>query len=1105
MLTFSRYIDACYFFARGCGDREKAASFPATIAYQLARSRPSFSWSIKNAIAANPSIFEESWPSQFRHLILKPAIERWSFFGPVTIVIDGLDECDSDIDQVELLNLIMEATATKKMRFLIASRPDQAIDMFFAQIHVSQHTCHIRLDEETFHTRLDIEVFLRAKFACIRQMKPEGCPRMANGEDWPGDAVIRQIADDSDSQFMFPELAVDFIDLPGFSPNEQLRILLTAPPAHAFSKLDALYEKILSHRPPSRLRHEDGSSVDYQETIMGILQIVIAWPGGPFSPARIAKLLGEKVEVVQSIIHGPMRSLFKRVSADPDSDIMLCHKSLRDYLLDRKRSRDFFISCGDADSLFSKILSYRSPTAPLQSYFPGAVLDVLTALLVKGGHLSVLDIAASLYIDYHFVERVVYGPARALFDVTAEGVWLASPNLQSFLRDAGRAGDSFIPKTDSDALLLRIVTRQSLPSTPYSQDVWMDILAVVCIEPFPDLDISGTAFILGVAPKVVEAAVLGPSKSLFTVGDGGRVGFSTPELPSFLLDPKRATQFCIPPNKRDAFYTSIIFRPPSIDPLQVDSQNDLDVLAVVDAWNWPLTVSEIAAILDVDPSTVEAAVSGRAHALFKATSGDKISFSTPAFTDFLSDRRRAGEFFLLSARIFTQILSRPPPSDPSRTYSRDVLMGVLSVVKNWGRNLPVPKIAAVLNVDPSTVNNVLSSNILFARDGYSEIFFQSSAFKDFLSEPEFGGEYFLPSNTLDSIFTRHLSCQPSSDLSQTCPPDILKGVLAVVRDWGRGLPVLEIAAVLDVDPSTVNNAIRSRDVLFRRQFNGNGNEFSGPALADFLSDPERAGEYFVSNIILDNIFIRNLSRQPSSDLSQTCTRNVLLDVLAVVMYWERALSVARTAIVLDIDPSVVENVIRTWNLLFDYDLNGISVIHFSSPAFKKFLSSPERAGEYFVSDVVLDNIFTRILSRRPKFHDDQLHPWCRQILLDVLAVLASRRYKSVLDITTIASILNLSAPDMENVIAEHASDLYLSDYRKEFFIDEKLKRFLWDIGRAGEFYIPDEATAIKTGDSHYTSLYERTREIVERTERMALLQKPVRNMPLDIPWVEMHP
>ena len=343
LLTFFRYIDASYFFARGMGDQEKAASFPATIAYQLAHGSSSFSRSIKKAIAANPSIFEESWPSQFRQLVLKPATERWLFLGPITIVIDGLDECDNVSDQVQLLELILEAVATKRMRFFIASRPEEQIRSFFSKMHVSQHTCHIRLDGETFQTRREIELFLRAKFARIRQ-RSGACLPLKNGEDWPGDVVIRQIADESDSLFMYPELAVGFIDLPGFSLDEQLHTLLSLPAGSVFSKIDALYRAILSCRPSSELRRDDNSLVDYRVVMMGILRIITTEPNGPFSPVRIAQILREEVEIVQSIIQGPIRLLCIGVSADPHFPIALRHKSIRDYLLDNRRSRKFFIS-----------------------------------------------------------------------------------------------------------------------------------------------------------------------------------------------------------------------------------------------------------------------------------------------------------------------------------------------------------------------------------------------------------------------------------------------------------------------------------------------------------------------------------------------------------------------------------------------------------------------------------------------------------------------------------------------------------------------------------------------------------------------------------------
>ena len=181
-----------------------------------------------------------------RQLLTKTAKKRWPFQNPITIVIDALDERDQPRRLGELLNLILEAVTSTNMRFLIASRPEQQIHAFFQRSDVSQHTYHIRLDEESFHTSRDIEVFLREEFACIRRMKPESRRLLPNGEDWPGNIVILQIRDDSDAQFMYPRLCIDYIDTPSFAPDQQLRNLLAARPARAFSKLDALYHLIIS-------------------------------------------------------------------------------------------------------------------------------------------------------------------------------------------------------------------------------------------------------------------------------------------------------------------------------------------------------------------------------------------------------------------------------------------------------------------------------------------------------------------------------------------------------------------------------------------------------------------------------------------------------------------------------------------------------------------------------------------------------------------------------------------------------------------------------------------------------------------------------------------
>ena len=389
LIDCHRKVDGSYFFGKGLGDREKVSFFPATIAYQLCRSRTSYRDAIKKTIKKRSAILSESFTSQFHQLLIKTAKKRWPFQSPITIVIDALDECDKVEDQVELLQLIVEAVNTTNMRFLIASRPEQHIHAFFQQKAVSQHTYHIRLDEESFNTSRDIEVFLRNEFARIRRLKPQFCPPLPNGEDWPGKVVIVQLRDDSDSQFIFPVLVIAYIDTPFYSPDQQLESLLAAPPPHAFSKLDALYERILSRGPPELREGSDGLQ-DYQTLVKGILATIITW-SEPLSAAKIAEVLDKKVRAVQSIILGPMRSLFKFDHNNLDSPIMLCHKSLWDYLLDIERSHRFFVPSGEADTLFIRILSRRPPSD--HSYSRDDLRRVLAVMVNWRGRLTLDRIA----------------------------------------------------------------------------------------------------------------------------------------------------------------------------------------------------------------------------------------------------------------------------------------------------------------------------------------------------------------------------------------------------------------------------------------------------------------------------------------------------------------------------------------------------------------------------------------------------------------------------------------------------------------------------------------------------------------------------------------
>ena len=744
------------------GDREKACFFPATIAYQLCRSKTSCRDAIKKTLKQSPEILSQDFASQFRHLLFKTAGKRWSFLSPITIVIDALDECDDLNDQVILLNLILETVNSTNTRFLIASRPEHHIHAFFQRKEVSQHTYHIRLDEESFNTSRDIEVFLRDSFKRIRELKPELCPPLANGEDWPGNVIIIRIRDDSDSQFIYPTLIIAYIDTPFYPPDQQLQALLSAPPPRAFSKLDALYERILSRCPPD-LREGSGELLVYQKLVQDILGVVVAW-SEPVSVPTIAGVLKRKVDVVQNIIMGPMRSLFKFDRSNASFLITLCHKSLRDYLLDIERSHKFFIPSSDADALFVSILS-RTPPAD-RSYTRDELTGVLAAMVNWPGELTFALIAGIVDVGLPVVEYVVLGPARALFDASAnDSVKISTPSLKVFLHDITRSGQFFVQGEDLDTVFTRILSRQP-PSDPlhsYSRDDLLDVLTALVGRQggMTGHDVEELLFRDGTG--LAKRVSLGPAKALFATDAKGKIHLSIPSLKPFLLDASRAGEFFIE-----------------------DGGDPDNILQRI-----------LSRELHPDP-------------------------------------------------IFLRILSRRPPSDPSQSYSHELLMGVLTAVLVMGDWIKVPQIASALNVAPSFVEGIIfgSTKALFKLDGLKNVDFSTPSLRAFLVDPKRPGQYFIPANKPDDLFLSVLSRKPARpSQSRSRSRKVLKEVLMVLVVWGSGLHVSCIAPVIGVSFTDVTEVVFGwGQFLFYRRTDDYISLVG--KIRVFLQDPSRAGEFY---------------------------------------------------------------------------------------------------------------------------------------------------------------------------------------------------------------------------------------------------------------------
>ena len=712
-----RSIDASFFFARGEGARQKAFFLPATIAYQIGQSRASCRSAVKRILAKKPFILGETFPSQFRRLVINPAKMLMSFQNPVTIVIDALDECDSVEDQVTLLNLVLEACATSKMRFLIASRPEQEISSFFRRAEVAQHTYRVQLDEESFRTSHDIEIFLRSEFKRIRLTKPEACPRLPNGEDWPGSTIVRTLSTYSDSQFMFPHLAIEYIDTEYFSPNQQLQNILTSPPPSVFQKLDSLYYLILSRRPPNR--DADADLTHYQDVVCGILQVIVVWPGGPFSAVQIAVVLDEQVDVVQHVIRGPLRSLFK-FSDDPDSCVTFCHKSVGDYLSDPRRAGEHFIPRNALDLLYIRVLSRQPPPTLLPfPHYRDLLKGIVLVLATWPFQVSLPEVASILDVTPSAAQNVVFGPARSLFTTSPEGLVLFSHlSLKSFFLDASRSGEFFTPSHRPDALFIRIFSRHSLNADADNcGDILMGVLTVIITWP-RWLTLDEIAVTLAVTPSAVQRVIDGFPQSLFVPSHQCIAFNSHSGIEAFLLDVNRAGQFYIPDKSPDALYMRLLSRgpPPGLSPF-FSRTNLVNVLRVILTWPRRLTTHEIAFVLDIPANVVETIVEdGPTRLLFTSGPNRPVSFSHDSIESFLLDPKRCREYCIQTKRpdsLFIDILSRQPLSDPSMyPHPSKLLVAILTaIIASSLRCCPtIPEIASALDVPFDLVEEIVCNS-----------------------------------------------------------------------------------------------------------------------------------------------------------------------------------------------------------------------------------------------------------------------------------------------------------------------------------------------------------------------------------------------------------
>ncbi|KAJ7444540.1 hypothetical protein B0H11DRAFT_2249825 [Mycena galericulata] len=344
-----------FFFKRGHLSRGTASKLLSTIAYQLALIHPELNQAISQTVENDPAIVHRSFFNQLRNLIIEPC-RRTPLTHPVVIVIDGLDECEGQNIQQEILRAM--ATAMRQqpqpILFFIASRPEPHISEVFNEPILDGFHCALDI-KQSFE---DVRKYLLGEFGRIHR---EHRTMATVSRPWPSSEVMDNLVNKSSGYFIYASTIIKYIDDKNFRPKNRLEIILGIKErglASPFDTLDQLYVHILSEVP-----------LESRSQLLQILTIL----GSRVHPTFMSV---SEVEQLLELHPGDLRLVLRNLhsvikvpeASDSFRDITVHHASFLDFLNDPTRSGPFYLRgsqhCMDLLRCILNALGYEySPTS----------------------------------------------------------------------------------------------------------------------------------------------------------------------------------------------------------------------------------------------------------------------------------------------------------------------------------------------------------------------------------------------------------------------------------------------------------------------------------------------------------------------------------------------------------------------------------------------------------------------------------------------------------------------------------------------------------------------------------------------------------------------
>ncbi|KAF8132731.1 hypothetical protein K438DRAFT_1517858, partial [Mycena galopus ATCC 62051] len=199
----ARRFGGSFFFNRGHPSRGSAKKLFPTIAYQLALLLPELKQPISQIVENDPAIVYRSFSTQLQELVVKPCR---GLSQPMSLIIDGLDECEGQDMQMELLRSIGNAIGREDLPilFLIASRPESHIRETFAAPTLNRFHRPVNINQ-SFH---DVCKYLVDEFHRIHR---EHWTTMATvPSPWPSSQILETLIQKSSGYFIYASTVIKF-------------------------------------------------------------------------------------------------------------------------------------------------------------------------------------------------------------------------------------------------------------------------------------------------------------------------------------------------------------------------------------------------------------------------------------------------------------------------------------------------------------------------------------------------------------------------------------------------------------------------------------------------------------------------------------------------------------------------------------------------------------------------------------------------------------------------------------------------------------------------------------------------------------------------------